>query len=117
VSLLDNLNSQEPAYTSFRIPSLNRLLTSSVNISPTPLSKTFSYDPIGNLLSKSDVGAYTYPAAGQPLPHAVMSVSGSTVSATFTYDADGNQTAGLCRDWRPPPARRRLRCRASCPRA
>jgi len=25
------------------------------------LAKTFSYSPIGNLLSKSDVGTYTYP--------------------------------------------------------
>jgi hypothetical protein len=82
---------------SFTYDGLNRLTTSSVNISPTPLSKTFSYDPIGNLLSKSDVGAYTYAAPGQPLPHAVMSVSGSTVSSTFTYDADGNQTSGLGR--------------------
>ncbi len=33
--------------------------------------KTFSYDAIGNLLSKSDVGTYTYPLAGSALPHAV----------------------------------------------
>jgi len=30
-------------------------------------------------------------------PHAVMSVSGSTVNTTFTYDPNGNQTAGLGR--------------------
>jgi hypothetical protein len=29
----------------------------------------FTYDPIGNLLSKSDVGTYTYPLAGAALPH------------------------------------------------
>jgi RHS Repeat len=31
---------------SFTYDGLNRLTTSSVNISPTPRSKTFSYDPI-----------------------------------------------------------------------
>ncbi|OAF06065.1 hypothetical protein AYJ54_20465 [Bradyrhizobium centrolobii] len=63
----------------------------------TPLSKTFSYDPIGNLLSKSDVGTYTYPAAGQAQPHAVTSISAGLISTTFTYDLNGNQTSGLGR--------------------
>jgi RHS repeat-associated protein len=77
---------------------LNRLTSSTVNLTQTPLSKAFTYDPIGNLTSKSDVGTYSYPAVGSPLPHAVMSVSGGTISATFTYDADGNQTSGLGRN-------------------
>ncbi|MBX2806571.1 MAG: hypothetical protein KTR19_11415 [Hyphomicrobiales bacterium] len=33
------------------------------------LAKSFAYDAIGNLISKSDVGNYSYPAAGQPFPH------------------------------------------------
>ncbi|MGH6777759.1 MAG: hypothetical protein ACRECL_07100 [Bradyrhizobium sp.] len=37
-------------------------------------------------------------APGQPLPHAVLSVSGGTISSTFTYDPDGNQTSGLGRN-------------------
>ena len=53
--------------------------------------KNFTYDSIGNLLTKSDVGSYSYPAPGQPRPHAVLSVAGDTVSATFSYDANGNQ--------------------------
>jgi uncharacterized protein RhaS with RHS repeats len=48
-------------------------------------------------LSKSGVGNYTYPAAGQALPHAVMSISGSTLNTTFAYDPNGNQTSGLGR--------------------
>jgi RHS repeat-associated protein len=76
----------------FTYDSLNRLTSSSVNLSPTPLVKNFTYDSIGNLLTKSDVGSYSYPAPGQPRPHAVLSVSGDTVSATFSYDANGNQT-------------------------
>jgi RHS repeat-associated protein len=76
----------------FTYDSLNRLTSSSVNLSPTPLVKNFTYDSIGNLLTKTDVGSYSYPAPGQPRPHAVLSVSGDTVSATFSYDANGNQT-------------------------
>ncbi|WP_315774135.1 MULTISPECIES: RHS repeat-associated core domain-containing protein [unclassified Bradyrhizobium] len=81
----------------FTYDALSRLTSSSVNLTPTPLSKTFTYDPIGNLLTKSDVGTYSYPAAGSAKPHAVMSVSGGSISTTFTYDANGNQTSGLGR--------------------
>ena len=54
----------------------------SANIAP---QKLFAYDPIGNLLSKSDVRAYTYPLAGSALPHAVSAVAGA-INSTFTYD-------------------------------
>jgi hypothetical protein len=53
-----------------------------------------TYDAIGDLTSKSDVGAYTYPAAANPpphRPHAVQSISGL---GTFTYDSDGNMLTG-----------------------
>ncbi|MGJ5135615.1 RHS repeat-associated core domain-containing protein [Bradyrhizobium oligotrophicum] len=97
---LGNLTSRSDANTnvseSFVYDALNRLTSSTTNVNTTPLVKTFAYSPIGNILSKSDVGTYTYPAAGQPLPHAVTGVSG-TISATFTYDANGNQTSGLGR--------------------
>ncbi len=82
---------------SFTYDTINRLTSSTVSLSPTPLIKTFSYDPIGNLLAKSDVGNYLYPLAGSALPHAVTSISGGAISTTFTYDANGNQTAGLGR--------------------
>jgi hypothetical protein len=59
--------------------------------------KTFSYDPIGNLLSKSDVGNYAYPLAGSALPHAVTNISGGTISTSFASDPNGNQTTGLGR--------------------
>ncbi|WP_315766701.1 MULTISPECIES: RHS repeat-associated core domain-containing protein [unclassified Bradyrhizobium] len=81
----------------FTYDALNRLTSSTVNLNPAPLVKTFAYDPIGNITSKSDVGTYIYPASSAPLPHAVMSTSGGTISATFTYDANGNQTSGLGR--------------------
>jgi hypothetical protein len=68
-----------------------------VSLTPVPLVKTFAYDPIGNMLTKSDVGNYLYPAAGAALPHAVSSISGGAISTTFTYDLNGNQTGGLGR--------------------
>jgi hypothetical protein len=61
--------------------------TVSANIAPT---KTFTHDVIGNLLSESDVGTYTYPRAGSALPHAV-----SHHQLDLQYDPNGNQTAGL----------------------
>ena len=95
--LLGNPLSRSDANTSmsesFTYDGLNRLTSATVNLTPAPLVKTFSYSAIGNMLSKSDVGTYAYPAAGSPLPHAVMNVSGGSISSTFTYDANGNQTA------------------------
>jgi RHS repeat-associated protein len=94
--VLGDLTSRADANTSlsetFAYDALDRLISSTVNFTPTPLVKTFTYDPIGNLLSKSDVGTYAYPAAGAPRPHAVTSISGG-----FAYDANGNQTSGLGR--------------------
>jgi YD repeat-containing protein len=98
--LLGNLLTRADANTSLTetltYDSLNRLTSATVSQNIAPV-KTFSYDPIGNLLSKSDVGTYTYPVAGSALPHAVQSISGGTISTTFTYDGNGNQTAGLGR--------------------
>src|SRR5256885_2309898 len=53
--------------------------------------------PGRNLLSKSDVGNYSYPAPGSARPHAVSSITGGTISTSFTYDANGNQISGLGR--------------------
>ncbi|HYB81050.1 MAG TPA: RHS repeat-associated core domain-containing protein, partial [Mycobacterium sp.] len=95
--LLSRADANESLTESFVYDGLDRLTSSTVSLSPTPLTKTFSYSAIGNLLSKSDVGTYSYPPAGGPLPHAVTSISGGTISTTFTYDANGNQTSGLGR--------------------
>lgn len=80
----------------FTYDGLNRLTSAvlSTNIAPV---KSFTYDAVGNLLSKSDIGTYAYPPPGSRRPHAVTSVSGSTISTTFTYDANGNQLSGLGR--------------------
>ena len=54
---------------------------------------TVSYDAMGNLTAKSDVGTYSYGAnAG---PHAVTGVSGGPLGTqSYTYDANGNMTGG-----------------------
>src|SRR5690606_20617783 len=49
-----------------------------------------THDDAGNMLTNSGVGAYTYPAAGQPRPHAVLTAG----SDTYTYDAVGNMLSG-----------------------
>ena len=63
-----------------------------MNLSPSPLVKNFNYDTLGNLLLKSEIGNYAYPQPGLPRAHGVVSIDGETVSAAFTYDANGNQT-------------------------
>jgi RHS repeat-associated protein len=57
-------------------------------------AESFSYDALGDLIAKTNVGTYTYGngASGSPL-HAVMKTSGPT-QYTFAYDANGNMTSG-----------------------
>jgi RHS repeat-associated protein len=56
-------------------------------------SVTMVYNPLGNILSKSDVGAYSYPASdvNSVRPHAVSVVQG-TGRTNYSYDANGNLT-------------------------
>ncbi|MEI9988947.1 MAG: FG-GAP-like repeat-containing protein [Rhizomicrobium sp.] len=64
------------------------------------ITKSVGYDALGNITSKSDVGTYSYPAAGTAHPHAVSSIAGTVNGVTnpgYTYDADGNMTAGAGR--------------------
>jgi hypothetical protein len=75
---------------------LNRLtqaVTSNPSL-PLNVTKTVTYNAIGNITTKSDVGAYTYDPARV---HAVASIAPSgtgTVTATYTYDANGNMLEG-----------------------
>jgi RHS repeat-associated protein len=55
-------------------------------------SQTQSYDALGNITHKSDVGHYTY-GAGIAGPHAVTQVAGSK-NTSYTYDSNGNMTSG-----------------------
>jgi RHS repeat-associated protein len=69
-------------------------------LSSTCSTPTLTYDVgvagPGNITSQSGVGTYTYPAAGQPRPHAVTSLTGTFNGITkpsFVYDANGNMTS------------------------
>ena len=61
-------------------------------------NKTYSYDALGNLKSKSDMGDdYIYAENGAGV-HALTSIkSGSQLLRTFTYDANGNMVTDT--DW------------------
>ncbi|MFB6726295.1 RHS repeat-associated core domain-containing protein [Kribbella sp. NPDC056345] len=71
---------------------------------PAPYWQGWTYNGIGNRLTETDhksavVRRYSYPAAGQPRPHAATTVSTAPVGAakaatesTFRYDAAGNTT-------------------------
>jgi hypothetical protein len=47
-------------------PTRYALTSATVSATPTPRAKTFFCSTIGNLLSKSDVGAHSYPTAVIP---------------------------------------------------
>ena len=77
---------------------LNRMTSSEVDDGTTLTTKTYSYNAIGNLLTKSDMGSYTYgPSVNSPDAgsHAVTSViDNNSVNHDFVYDLNGNQTEG-----------------------
>lgn len=88
---------------SFTYDDLNRLPQASLSYAGgTPTVKTVSYNAIGNITAKSDVGSYSYPASGAASvrPHAVSSITGTvngSVNPSFAYDANGNMLSGAGR--------------------
>ena len=67
-------------------------------------TRTASYDAIGNIVTKSDVGTYLYGAmapSGRALPHAVSGMSGEA-AAEYSYDDNGNMLSGGGRDSSTP---------------
>jgi RHS repeat-associated protein len=103
-NMLSRADASQNLIETFSYDNLKRLLSATVsvtvnstmefgNIAP---PKNFTYDAIGNLTFKSDVGTYSYPVAGSALPHAVSAVNG-TITSTFSYDPNGNQVGGLGR--------------------
>ena len=57
---------------------------------------SYGYNVIGNLVSHSQVGSYTYNAsgAGSTRPHAVTGVGTGTDAETYSYDANGHLVLG-----------------------
>ena len=86
----------------FGYDSLNRLISTSAQAGTGPLTQvSLTYNEIGNIMSKSDIGTYTYAslkANGSARPHAVSKITmndGVTVYANYLYDANGNMTTSL----------------------
>lgn len=78
---------------SFGYDAINRLVRYTVSAPPDLVrSVTMTYNAVGNILSRSDVGNYHYPASGGKRPHAVTSVRG-TLNADYSYDEVGNLVA------------------------
>lgn len=85
----------------FGYDSLNRLTSTSAQAGSGPLTQvTLTYNAIGNIMSKSDIGTYTYASYklnGQIRPHAVSKImmnDGVTEYASYQYDANGNMISG-----------------------
>ena len=85
----------------FAYDSLNRLTSTSAQAGTGPLTQTtLTYNAIGNIITKSDIGTYTYAslkADGSSRPHAVSKImmnDGTTVYNNYTYDANGNLLTG-----------------------
>jgi YD repeat-containing protein len=64
---------------------LDRLL-GAANTGTPAYNQTFAYDIANNITFNSAVGAYTYPLASAPRPHAPLKAG----SKTLAYDANGN---------------------------
>jgi RHS repeat-associated protein len=65
-------------------------LTQATNITHGAENQSFVYDSIGRITYNSRVGNYSYPAGGQPRPHAPTVAGGSA----YTYDGNGNLVTG-----------------------
>ncbi len=83
----------------FVYDNLNRVTQVDTTVAGSTNTVTMTYGITGNILTKSDVGTYTYgqvhASCGTSFagPHAVTTVSG-TKNATYCYDANGNMTSG-----------------------
>jgi YD repeat-containing protein len=100
-NLLSRTDSIQAIVETFQYDTLNRVTASTVR--PTGQGSggttvSVAYDALGNITSKSDIGAYTYgpgAACGNTFagPHAVSAVAG-TKNANYCYDNNGNLTEG-----------------------
>ncbi len=77
----------------FRYDSLDRVRCAyfaEIESASTPCATSYAYNAVGNLTSKSDVGAFTYGDAAHP--HAVTKAGGQTKGEVqYEYNAVGNQ--------------------------
>lgn len=75
---------------------LNRLIAATTTTNGSPTSTLTMQYVGGNITYKSDVGDYSYPAAGSARPHAVSGIIGieGQPNRSYTYDDNGNMLTG-----------------------
>ena len=76
----------------FGYDALNRLTASQVSGFN---AQTVSYDLLGNIASKSDVGTYAYGPAGGERPHAVLRIAGLSLNTGGTGGTGGTTTTNV----------------------
>ncbi len=89
-NLVQRIDSNEGLTEAFLYDTLNRLTSYQI---VGGVTKTVAYDELGNIVQRSDVGTYAYPAPGEARPHAVQSITGQ-VEASYTYDNNGSMIRG-----------------------
>ncbi|MES2356514.1 MAG: FG-GAP-like repeat-containing protein [Pseudomonadota bacterium] len=101
-NLTSRQDSNQNLNETFLYDGLNRLTTSTVNSSGAGIiSKTYGFDAIGNITSRSDVGTYTYNASGvnSIRPHAVQEIALiAGGKRQYGFDANGNLTSEIQKD-------------------
>jgi RHS repeat-associated protein len=98
-NVIQRLNVNNNLTENFYYDADNRLCAVVLGAAGGCTSPTIVYDyglaGPGNITNQTGVGAYTYPVAGQPRPHAVTSLTGTFNGITnppFSYDSNGNMT-------------------------
>ncbi|MYM90165.1 hypothetical protein GTP91_23705 [Rugamonas sp. FT82W] len=98
-NMLSRNDANQNLAETFLYDTLNRLTSNTVNSSGAGLvTQSYGYDSIGNITSRSDMGAYTYgPVNARPhaVDHIVMA-DGSI--RQYSYDGVGNLTQEVQRD-------------------
>lgn len=94
-TLIDNSNTASKKNAAYTYDDLNRLTSATVtNVATgqTPYTENYTYDAIGNILTKTGAGSYSYTGdEGDSFanPHAVTDIDG----LAFSYDENGNLTS------------------------
>jgi RHS repeat-associated protein len=86
----------------YQYDTLNRVSDATATSGAVNTASHYSYNEIGNITNKPDVGGYIYNASGlnSVRPHAVAQITGTVngiVNPSFAYDANGNMLSGAGR--------------------
>ncbi len=92
-NLLSRTDQRQGLTETFTYDDLDRVLTADIaGGTGTYVPRTYSYDALGNIINKSDVGNYLYGQNGAG-PHAVTQAG----TSSYAYDTNGNMTSGAGR--------------------